>query len=302
MPFSFADLTFQELDALPRQTTVFLFAVGAAEDHGPHLPMGLKSEKSKALSAWIADRLMTKDNSFTCYLMPACSVAIDASVSNFGSFVRPHVFRDYFIDQIESLRKLGFSNFLIVSSSLGPRSLVALDEVCQKYAKSRWGVFRAKAKVISLAGSLHEYSVAMDSPMIANPVEHAGAQDTSTALLLFPEKVRPSWKELPEIPRQPSGISRTIQYWQGKTAGYWGDPKLATSEMGAREFEEIWSGKIDLILQFLKEGKGLSYFRTPYRYFPLNWTFFPAYIMAATFSVLMIFWVIWGLKGVFNDF
>lgn len=290
----FKSLTFEDLTQLPYLSTVFVFPMGALEDHGPHLPMGLKLETAKAHSAWLVQELIKKDENFTYVMMPEFGAAIDGPVSSFGTFVRAHVVRDYFVDQIKALNRLGFIHFIIVSATHSPRTLVALDEVSTKFSK--------KYNVISTAGAIHSRNEAINSPMIEVCSEHGGVGDTSMALLLLPDQVKDTYKDLPAIPAPKASASHTLNYWRKKVSSYWGDaPAKATPALAADQFKEMWESKVDTVLTVLKEGRGKKYFRTPYRFFPLNWTFFPAYVMALLFIVISVFWIFMGFYASFND-
>ena len=57
MPRWLERMTADEIEALPRGSTVVFFPVGLIEDHGPHLPVGLDLDEAEVLCRMAAERL-----------------------------------------------------------------------------------------------------------------------------------------------------------------------------------------------------------------------------------------------------
>ena len=55
--FAIGDLTWADIDALNREKTLFLLAVGMLEEHGPHLPIAADTIGVEHEAERVADRL-----------------------------------------------------------------------------------------------------------------------------------------------------------------------------------------------------------------------------------------------------
>jgi Creatinine amidohydrolase len=64
------DLTWQEIDALNRERTLFLVTVGMLEEHGPHLPIAADTIGVEHEAARVADRLSQQLLDWNVVLMP----------------------------------------------------------------------------------------------------------------------------------------------------------------------------------------------------------------------------------------
>ena len=297
---SFSLLSGDELLALPRDLTLFLFPIGGLEQHGPHLPLGTKLIEAEELTAALARELQEKLPVWKLILMPILPLTIDSATSKVALVVRPHVVRDAMVDQCDALKRLGFLNFAAISAHRSPRQLTALEDAGRILSKKKWVFFGEKAVFISVSSALMDSKEVWRSPMIALPEEHGGELSTSIVLKVNPNLVHSSFAQLPDLPRPQAGIHRFFDYFKGEINGYWGKPKN-----GNRMIAEKWLKETaqDLALKLqpvLEKQQGMSYFRSAYRYFPLNGSFFKAYFMASLFFILMLLWVVWSMKDVFD--
>jgi creatinine amidohydrolase/Fe(II)-dependent formamide hydrolase-like protein len=65
------DLTWQDIDALDRERTLFLLTVGMLEEHGPHLPIAADTIGVEYEARTVADRLTEALPEWNVVLMPA---------------------------------------------------------------------------------------------------------------------------------------------------------------------------------------------------------------------------------------
>lgn len=289
-----------EIRALPTELTVFIFPVGGIEQHGPHLTVGVKLYEAESMARALAEKLQEKMPLWNFLLMPLLPFSVDTVTTSLALSVRPHVVRDALVDQCDGLKKLGFSNFLAVSSQVTPRQLTAIEDAGQIVSRKKWMLFGQKAEFLSISSALIDPKEVWNSPMIGIPKEHGGAFETGWMLKLQPNGVAKSYADLAENPRPKAGIARFFEYYQGELGGYWGNPKAADPERFQSEFDQWIEGLAIKVQPVLEKGQGQSYFRSSYRYFPLNGSFFKAYLLAALFFMLMLVWVLWSMRDIFD--
>ncbi len=292
--------TAEELKLLPPDMTVFIFPSGGVEQHGPHLPLGVKLYEAESMTRALAERLQEKMPHWNFILMPIIPFTVDTVTTSAALSVRPHVVRDALVDQCEGLKRLGFESFLAVSSHVTPRQLTAIEDAGKIIARKKWLFFGKKSIFLSISSALVAANEVWASPMIGIPKEHGGAFETGWMLELLPQAVSKSYVEMEDHPRPKADISRFIDYFRHEIGGYWGSPKAASVQNFKIEFDSWIESLATKVQPVLEKGQGESYFRSGYRLFPLNGSFFKAYILASAFFVLMLVWTIWSMRDVFD--
>jgi creatinine amidohydrolase len=128
MPIEFTLLNSDQVRSLSRSQTVFFFSVGALEDHGPHLPIGIDLKEGLHLSKMAAQKLESEKPGWTGVILPGLPLAVQTSTSAMNITVRAHVLRDALVDTCRSLIRLGFCHFVCFSGTSTPRQLTAIEE------------------------------------------------------------------------------------------------------------------------------------------------------------------------------
>ena len=297
---SFAHLAAPEIELLPRGLTLFLFPIGGLEQHGPHLPTGTKLFQAEEWAKSLATELQTKLPAWNFILMPLLPLSVDSVTNRFSLNVRGHVVRDAIVDQCDELKRLKFQNFATVSSHMTPKQLSALEDA-SKIVSRRTLFGGSRAQLISVMGALVNSKEIWDSPMIALPKEHAGSFDTGLMIQWNSSLVSPSFRELPAIEKPKASVSRFIAYLKHEIDGYWGKPADASAESARLNFQGEVQTLAEKMKPWLEQNKGQGIFTSGYRYFPLNGSYFKAYFLAVIFFVMMLVWVIWGIKDAFDQ-
>ncbi len=294
-----ADLKADELKLLAPELTLFLFPVAGLEQHGPHLPMGTKLTQAEVFTSGVAKALATRLPDWNIILMPILPLSVDSVTNHIALNVRPHVVRDAIVDQCEELNRLKFQNFATVSSHLTPKQLSALEDAAKIVSRKKWfgGV---KAQLISISSALIDSKQVWESPMIALPKEHGGAIDTGFMKKWKPNLVSTSITALPEVVRPKATPGRFMAYLNHQIDGYWGKPSEANLEVADTELNRNIDSVTEKMIPWLTQSKGQSFFNSGYRYFPINGSFFKAYLLASLFFIVMLIWVIWGVKDAFE--
>ncbi len=297
---NFAELSATQLLQLPREQTVFLFPVGALEDHGPHLPLGLDLLEARGLAQALGARIESELPGWKAVLLPEAALSVDAQTSALALTQRPHVVRDHLVDSCLKLERAGFRHFVVVTGTLGPRQLSTLEDAGRLFHRrirgfgllSRLlGRGSAKATLVCAQSALVSRQEAFRSPLWPEAPEHGGARDTSVALHLAPALVGTGWQALGPLDRAARGLGHAWRLRSGQVSGYVGNPSQASAEKGRARLEAdtdtlvpklraVWSGSNpDLV------------FRSWDSIFPPNRSFFKAWVLALALVTLIGAWV-----------
>lgn len=307
MPHEFARLTPAQVLALPKARTVFFFAVGPLEDHGPHLPLGLDLLEASELCRRAAERLEREMPGWVAVILPPAPLALDSNTGGLALTVRAHVLRDWLVDACQSLIRTGFFHFVCFSGHLGPRQLTAIEEAGGMiYRSTRWirlwrrltGSGRGPLPaLVSASSALVSVADVRRSPVFLDPSEHGGRRDTSVALALgVAADADAPHAALPERPRlHASKWARLAMHLRHRGEGYWGRPAEATPGWG----EGVLKGSIDEVfpkLRAMLEGADPNLlFRSWYSLIPTNRTFFKAWLLALSVTFILLAWVLLNL-------
>ena len=295
---SFSLLHPADLEALSPELTLFLFPVGGLEQHGPHLPLGVKLLQAEEFTKSLAAELGRKLPNWNFILMPLLPLTVDTHTSRMALPVRAHVVRDALVDQAEQLKRLGFRNFVSVSSHLTPRQLTALEDAARLVTSGWFG--GGSAQMVCVSSALIDSSELWKSPLLSLPPEHGGSRDTGIMMQFLPEAVSPPPGTLADIPAPKASPSRLIRFFRHEVDGYWGSPSTGSAKESHRlSIVDSESLAIRLI-PWLERSEGKKQFLSAYGRFPVNGSFFKAYLLAAIFFVVMTFWVLWSMKDVFE--
>jgi len=302
----FERMTADELEALPRVQTVFLFPVGAPEDHGPHLAMGLDGAEAARLCRMIGERIEKELPGWKAVLMPSAPLGVQNVTTALALRVRAHVLRDWLVDACRSLERAGFVHFVCFSGNLAPRTLTAIEDA-GKIISRRGLIKRARRllagarsrpypTLVSASSALTTAQDARRTPFWPDPAEHGGERDTSVALALSLEDsgpdevwVRAGFPQLVAAARAPGAFSRLLARKTSSTRGYWGEPARATEERGRAELESTVN-TLFTRLRAVWDGANPNYlFRSYYSVLPPNKSFAAAWLL--TFALVVLFWI-----------
>lgn len=297
MPFELTRISATQLEALSRTQTVFFFPVGPIEDHGPHLPMGLDFLEAAELCRLTAGRLETDMPGWTGVVMPAAPLGLETNTTKVAITVRPHVLRDWLVDGVRSLQRMGFRHFVCYSGHLGPKQLTAIEDAGKTIARLGRLRFGSKAVLVSASSKLVAPKEILRSAFWPDPLEHGGLEDTSVALAACGDQVHSTFRELPEQPRGSTFFSRAVARFSHRLSGYWGAPAQASEAQGVR----FLNGRVDDIFPKLRavwEGASANQlFRSWYSIFPPNKSFFRSWILIFMVMGLLVAWMTLTLRG-----
>ncbi|HTL11857.1 MAG TPA: creatininase family protein [Bdellovibrionota bacterium] len=296
MPLELATLSDTQIRTLEPDKTLFLFAAGVFEGHGPHLPVGLDFLEAGELARRVAKGIERKAKGWNVVLLPPAPVGVDtASGGGLRLAIRAHVVRDWLVDTCRGLCRVGFRNFACVSGGLGPRQMSAIEEAGTLLARRYRFSFRkgSKPRLFSLSALFVTKADVLRGPLIPEPLEHGGARDTSVALQIAPDSVEASYKGLSFAEKTGRGMLwRVSENRRVGPSAYWGDPSKASAAEGDRELDREADKIVEELVPALLSGEAPSRkFRTAYSYLPPNRSFFLAWMLFVAMLAVMVAWM-----------
>jgi creatinine amidohydrolase len=299
MSLEFSRLTSTQLKALSLEKTVFFFAVGPIEDHGPELPMGMDLLEAYQLCFSSAQRLERDLPGWVGVLMPPAPLGIEANTQSIALTVRPHVLRDYLVDSCKALRKSGFRHFVCFSGHLGPKQLTAIEDAARIVTKrSRFLPSSKHCELVSASSARVSIADVKESLFWPDPREHGGARDASVSLWLKQVSEPAKLSSLIKQEKPGSWLARAQKRLTGKVSGYWGDPAQAREETGRKEISTTLDQLFPKLRAVWEGANPNSLFRSYYSVLPYNKSFFKAWALAFIVLLLLLAWYAINFRGI----
>jgi creatinine amidohydrolase len=238
--FKIEELKYPELDAFNRDKTVFIMAVSPLEEHGPHLPLGVDLFNAEFFSEALTERFLEKYHDWNVVRMPSIAAGSFAFDATGSIIVQPQTIKNLIVDCFSSLAKHGFRYFIVSNAHGGPTHIVALEEAARMVSK------RYQVRAISFTGHLaweflqgHYWSEIKKqlnlSEEEANALKedaHAGQWETSMMLMLRPELVDASYRDLnPFAAKFYERLLPNYPLKKGEKLGYVGHPSQASEQL-----------------------------------------------------------------------
>ena len=259
------DLTWQEIDALDREKTLFLLTVGMLEVHGPHLPIAADTIGVEYEAAGVAARVSESLPDWNVVVMPAVNYGSSGAnqIGNVaihpGTYaIRQSTLRALVADIGGQVAQNGFKWVFVMNGHGAPTGHIAINEACDFVSDAFnatmlnvSALFNADRALQSQGEQLaaRHFSSAERSLFGMDP--HAGVSETSGLLAIRPDLVRSSYRNLRSYPvanRTDMISAASKPDWPG----YFSSPASANAAYG-REVEAWWvEGMAGLILQAVR--------------------------------------------------
>jgi creatinine amidohydrolase len=260
--YRLADLNRVGAARIPRATTYLLQQIDPLDNHGAHLPAGTNFFLSGALVDALAERLRDVRPDWSVLILPPLplgsglvgelgGIEMHTSAQGVSSTDLRRVVANWGLHPGES----AYPNLFFVSINPDPLHHRALNDVSDFYY-GNYGMYGGSVLSFVLADSaVRADLVALGEKRFgrvpeADPVLqlYGGLAETSLMLHLMPEKVDPSYAELPLVGASSwSDLPRIVH--QRGWEGYIGNPARATPEYGA----ELWERLVDAGTRFIVE-------------------------------------------------
>lgn len=305
------ELTWKELDALPRDRTALFIPVSPLEEHGTHLPLGVDSFTAGLLAQAAAEEFVRGREDRSAVLVPL--VPLGTWTFDFVGSVslRQRTVRDMVDGLASSYARYGFRNIVITNGHGAAGHIVALEEAARRVSRR----FRHRGvRVISPVGRMiHRYFEGELGEMLRGELEaeeglpvdpdkmnlltsdlHAGMWETSMMLAFRPELVKDEYKQLPPVTVAKKRLWFDTARKAGEGLGYLGYPGLAHAAIG-RATLKLFRKEVAPLLDRLVAGQDVSAEAdSPYLKIPLLRTDFWRWLGASLAMVLALVW--WALR------
>jgi len=263
--FAIADLTWQDIDALDREKTLFLLAVGMLEEHGPHLPVAADTIGVEYEAGKVAERLTEALPDWNIVMMPAINYG-SSGVNQVGNVavhpgtyaIRQATLRSLVADIGGQIAQNRFKWVFVMNGHGAPTHHAAVNEACDFVSEefnatmlNVSGLFTADPAIQEKGEQIaaRHFSPADLSSFGQDP--HAGVSETSGLLAIRPDLVRTTHRTLPSYRVENRTDMRDVAS-RSDWPGYFSSPARATVEYG-RDVEAWWiDGMTDLILQAVR--------------------------------------------------
>ncbi len=206
------ELTASQINALDREKTVFLLAVGTLEQHGSHLPIGTDTFHANFYVDRVSENLSKLFPDRTIVLMPTINYGngganeIGDRLTHPGTYgIRQTTLRSIVADVGGQLAQNGFKWIFVIHSHGAPNHNTAISDACDFVSET------FKATMLNLDSIASEDAGAnakmrkvtekffSQKQRDALGIDiHAGTKETSRMLAIRPELVNKIYKTLPD--------------------------------------------------------------------------------------------------------
>jgi creatinine amidohydrolase/Fe(II)-dependent formamide hydrolase-like protein len=263
--YKLEELTWQQIDALDRQRTLFILPVGMIEQHGPHLPVGADTLGVMYEAVGASRRVSQALPDWNVVMMPPINYG-QGGANQLGNMlvhpgtyaIRQSTLRSVVADLGGQIAQNGFKWIFVMNGHGAPAHNIAINEACDFVSETfqitmlhLTGLFRGDAAIQANGEKMNsKYFSAAQLSSFGLDV-HAGVAETSGMLAVRPDLVHSNYKTLPSRAGRSLEELREIATapgWQG----YLSSPARATAAHG-RAVEAWWiEGFTDLILRAVR--------------------------------------------------
>lgn len=259
------DLTWPEIDALSRDTTLFILTVGMLEEHGPHLPVASDTIAVEYEARAVADRLSQALPGWKVVMMPAVNYGStganqigDVAIHPGTYGIRQSTLRSLVADIGGQIVQNRFKWVFVMNGHGAPTHHAAVNDACDFVSEEFHATMLNVSGLFSVDDAIQAQGRKIAGKHFSpadlasfGPDVHAGVNETSGMLAIRPDLVRPSFRDLPSYRAETLGERRDIARRPG-WPGYFSSPAKASEAYG-REIEEWWiNGIADLILRSVR--------------------------------------------------
>jgi creatinine amidohydrolase len=232
----FADRTWEEIAALPRESTVLILPVGSTEPHGPHLPLATDVIISEGMAARAARKLEARG--LTALVLPPILYSVTDFASGFAGALSLgfDTARGVLADVLGGAARDGFRMLCVANSHLEPRHVEAIAAAVRD-VEAETGV------AVAFPDKRRRRWAERLTDEFRSGACHAGQYETSLVLADRPDLVRDDVRGALE----PVEASLTVAIRDGKSTfreaggdrAYFGRPAAATAAEGEATFDAL---------------------------------------------------------------
>lgn len=200
------EITYSDVQQLPRERSIAFLSISALEVHGPHLPLGMDMFMARWQAEETARRFAEAHPDWTVVLYPHLPLGTDElPLPGSMDATQQTVYRAL-LAHGASLARAGFAYAVVTNGHGGPRHASAIEAACRQVSR-RHGIQMFSPSIAVLhgivAGARHgQIEANLGRPLTAQEREglmrgeHAATMETSFALAERPDQVSPLYREL----------------------------------------------------------------------------------------------------------
>ena len=200
------ELTYSQIQNLPKERTICFCAVSALEVHGPHLPIGADLHQAVWMADETARRFAERHPDWTVLRYPPLPIGTD-ELPLPGSINPPaRVVYEVVLAFGRGLARAGFRHIVLTNAHGGPRHAAGLEAACRKISR-RHGIAMITPAIRALHAMVSGRKLEEVERRIGRPLtdaeregllsgEHAGTWETAWYLARRPDLVTPEYKNL----------------------------------------------------------------------------------------------------------
>jgi len=127
------EMTWKEIESLPKDKTVLLVTLAPIEEHGLHLPLGVDIMEGKKWEGDCLRKLVDKYPGHTFLSMPAIPIAHGCIGQYPGNLhFRQRTVRTVVEECLRNFVRWGIRHIVVIASHGNPKFQIAVEEACQK--------------------------------------------------------------------------------------------------------------------------------------------------------------------------
>lgn len=233
------DMTWTEVERLPREATILILPVGATEAHGPHLPLGTDGIISEAVAEAVLPKL--EEHGLKGVILPTLHFTAAEFARAFPGTVsfRPETVAAVIAELAGGLAEHGFQRLAVANSHLDPTHLSCLARALESLPLR-----------VAFPNIVRRKLAARLTPEFQSGACHAGQYEGSIVKAARPELVRMQLAaQLPDIESSlvtAIAAGKTSFAEAGGPQAYFGSPRGISAEEGRQS--------IDILAQMLLEA------------------------------------------------
>ena len=245
-------LSYTEAEDMASKGAIVLLPLSPIEGHGPHLPLGVDFFGASTLAEMSADMLMEKD--VPVVIAPVLPYALANVAMPFAGTVtlRENTVKALVRDIAASFQRHGFKGLVILCQHLERPNLAALKDA----SADATAAGMPSITVNPFMSSADKMNALMKGEFPELDL-HAGEWETAYCLWCCPELVKqdvlknlqPNWVNLRERIYE-QGYKDFVE--AGGAQGYFGDPTIATADLGKKIYEVLAQAVTDEIMDWLQ--------------------------------------------------
>lgn len=269
------EITWQDVDKLPKEKTIVFVTIAPVEEHGKHLPLGVDIYEGEKWSEEAINSLKEKLPDYYFLRLPYLPIAYgEIKGFPFTFHYKQNTVRQVTYELLQTVVKSGFKNIVVISSHGDPRHQNAIEEACQKINK-RYGMVAFSPMGAYFSYKELKIDINLEKQILEKQRQypqdyHAGWLETSCMLDIKPALVKNIFKDIEGIKIEikdffhPDKLSQEIA-----GEGHIGFPDQADKHLGRLINQNVSRYLCDAIIAFVnrtgfKKYQHGIYFRIPF--------------------------------------